>query len=93
MHLRDRGRSESDIDYKRYWERGGYASQNLRPTFKSGREIIGIWGCFCGDEMGPLYVLPKGQNMTAKRYHYVLQRHFIPFYNRMRRKYGNQVVI
>jgi hypothetical protein len=49
-----------------------YADKNLRPTFKSGRTTIRIWSCFCGDEIGPLYILPEGENMTAKRYKYVL---------------------
>lgn len=70
-----------------------YADRNLRPTFKSGRTTVGAWSCFCGDEMGPLYMLPEGENMTAKRYKYVLQRYFIPFYERMRAKYGNEVVM
>jgi hypothetical protein len=34
-----------------------YATKNLRPTFKSERTIVGVWSCFCGDEMGPLYML------------------------------------
>lgn len=66
-----------------------YAKQNLKPIFKSGSEFISIWGCFCGDKIRLIYVLPKGQNMNLKRYKYVLQRLFIPFYNRMREKYGN----
>ncbi len=70
-----------------------YATKNLRPTFKSGRTTVGVWSCFCGDEMGPLYMLPEGENMTAKRYKYVLQRLFIPFYKRMRAKYGDEVVM
>jgi transposase len=70
-----------------------YASKNLRPTFKSRRTTVGVWSCFCGDEMGPLYMLPEGEHMTAKRYKYVLQRLFIPFYNEMRRKYGDKVVM
>jgi len=70
-----------------------YADKNLRPTFKSGRTTVGVWSCFCGDEMGPLYMLPEGENMTAKRYKWVLQRLFIPFYEEMRRKYGDKVVM
>jgi hypothetical protein len=70
-----------------------YAEKNLRPTFKSGRTIVGVWSCFCGDEIGLLYMLPQGENMTAKRYKYVLQRLFIPFYSRMREKYGDEVVM
>jgi transposase len=70
-----------------------YADKNLRPTFKSGRTTMGIWSCFCGDEMGPLYMLPEGENMIAKRYKYVLQKLFIPFYEEMRAKYGDEVVM
>jgi hypothetical protein len=43
--------------------------------------------------MGLLYMLPEGENMTAKQYKWVLQQLFIPFYERMRRKYGNEVVM
>lgn len=70
-----------------------YAEKNLRPTFKSGQATVGVWSCFCGDEMGPLCMLPEGEIMTAKRYKWVLQKHFIPFYERMRRKYGDEVVM
>jgi hypothetical protein len=30
---------------------------------------VGIWTCFCGDEMGPLVILPKEGTMTTKRCH------------------------
>jgi transposase len=70
-----------------------YADKNLRPTFKSGRTTVGVWSCFCGDEMGPLYILPEGENMTAKRYKWICQTLFVPFYNRMRCKYGDDVVM
>jgi len=70
-----------------------YTDKNLRPTFKSGRTTVGVWSYFCGDEMGPLYMLPEGKTMIAKQYKWALQKHFIPFYERMRRKYGNKVVI
>ena len=54
---------------------------------------MGVWSCFGGDKMGRLYMLPEGENITAKRYKYVLQRLFIPFYERMRAKYSNEVVM
>jgi hypothetical protein len=38
-------------------------------------------------------MLPEGENMIAKRYKYVLQQLFIPFYERMRAKYGDKVVM
>jgi len=49
-----------------------YAEKNLKLTFKSGRTSVGIWSCFCGDEMGPLYMLLEGEKIIAKRYKYVL---------------------
>ena len=49
-----------------------YIDKNLRPTFKSRRTTIGVWSCFYGDEIGPLYMLPEGENITAKRYKWVL---------------------
>jgi hypothetical protein len=49
-----------------------YVEKNLRPTFKSGRTSIGVWSYFCGDEIGPLYMLLEGETITAKRYKYVL---------------------
>jgi transposase len=71
-----------------------YLPKNLKPTFKSGRTTISVWGCFMGNERGPLIVLPKGQNMNQQLYtDLVLKPHFIPFYKKMVRKYGSQVVI
>jgi hypothetical protein len=49
-----------------------YVTKNFRPIFKSGRTTVGVWSCFYGDEIGPLYMLPQGENMIAKRYKYVL---------------------
>jgi hypothetical protein len=54
---------------------------------------VGVWSCYCGDEIGPLYMLPEGEHITAKQYKYVLQRLFILFYDKMRRKYSNEVVM
>jgi len=70
-----------------------YRDKNLRPSFKSGRVTVGVWACFCGDEVGPIYIVPPKKSMDSKRYHWVLQRYFIPFYNRMRAKYGDEVTM
>jgi hypothetical protein len=43
--------------------------------------------------MGPLYMLSEGEYIIAKQYKYILQRLFIPFYNKIRSKYSNKVVI
>ena len=70
-----------------------FQERNLRPTFKSGRTKVGVWSCFCGDNMGPLVIIPKGGTMTALRYIDVLKKHFIPFYRRMVSIYGPEVVM
>ncbi len=69
-----------------------YADKNLRPTFKSRRKSVGAWACFCGDELGALYILPKGENMNMYRYKRVLQTHLVLFHNKIVRKYGDEVV-
>ena len=66
-----------------------FQDQHLKPTFKSGRTLISMWGCFMGSERGPLVVLPKGQRMNQHLYtELVLKPHFIPFYHKMVAKYG-----
>ena len=67
--------------------------KNLKPSFKSSRTSIGVWSCYCGDEMGPLVIIEKGGKMTAKRYLETIKKHFLPFYRRMVRKYGPEVVM
>ena len=37
-----------------------FLDKNLKPSFKSGRTSIGVWSCYCGDEMGPLVIIEKG---------------------------------
>jgi hypothetical protein len=97
--LSDEVTFEIGEDLRGFWVTRGegreeeYAEKNPRPTFKSRRTTVGVWSCFCRDEIGPLYMLPKGENMTAKRYKWVLQRLFIPFYKRMRVKYSDEVVM
>jgi hypothetical protein len=64
-----------------------YLEKNLKLTFKSGRTAVGAWSYFCGDEIGPLVIIPKRGTMAAARYLEMVKKHFIPFYRRMRRKY------
>ena len=70
-----------------------YLEKNLKPSFKSGRTTVGVWSCFCGNEMGPLVILEKGETMTAQRYLETVKKYFIPFYRRVRKKYGPEVVM
>ena len=70
-----------------------YKLKNLRPTFKSGRTAVGVWTCYCRDEIRPLVIIPKGGTIIATRYLATLKKHFILFYRRMRQKYGPEVVM
>ena len=57
-----------------------HLDKNLKLSFKSGRTSVGVWSCYCGDEMGPLVIIEKGGRMTAKRYLETVKKHFLPFY-------------
>ncbi len=85
--------ADSSIFYVTRGPREEYLDKNLKPSFKSGRMSVGVWSCYCGEEMGPLVIIEKGGRMTAKRYIETLKKHFIPFYKRMRQKYGPDVVM
>ena len=49
-----------------------WLEKNLKPSFKSGQQAIGVWSCFYGPYIGPLVIIPKGGTMTAARYKEVL---------------------
>ena len=71
-----------------------YLEKNLKPSFKSGRTAVGVWGCFMDTILGPLVIIPKGARMNQTRYtEEILKPHFVPFYRKMRRKYGKEVVM
>lgn len=42
-----------------------WLERNLKPTFKSRRKYISVWGCFCRQEIGLIIILEKGLKMTA----------------------------
>jgi len=58
-----------------------FLDKNLKPSFKSSYILVGVWSCYCGDEMGPLVIIEKGGRITAKHYLETLKKHFIPFYH------------
>ncbi len=68
-----------------------YLDKNLQTALRS--RAVGVWSCYCRNEMGPLVIIIKRGTMTAKRYLKTVKKHFIPFYKRMKRKHGNDVVI
>ena len=38
-----------------------FLDKNLKPSFKSGYILVGVWSCYCGDEIGPLVIIEKGE--------------------------------
>jgi transposase len=58
-----------------------YESKYLKPTFKSGRSSVGVWGCISLNFKGPLVIIPRGQKMNQHRYlNEVMIPHGIPFF-------------
>jgi hypothetical protein len=70
-----------------------WLEKNLQPSFKSGRTSVGVWSCYCGDEIGPLVIIEKGGTMTAARYLETVKKYYLPFIRRMKAKYGRDVVM
>jgi hypothetical protein len=58
-----------------------YLDKNLKPSFKSGRTLVGVWSYYYRDKMGPLVIIKKGGRITVKRYLETLKKHFILFYH------------
>jgi hypothetical protein len=55
-----------------------YHSDCLKPSFKSKRVSIMVWGCFAGSQMGQLVAYPKG-GITAVEYINTLRQSLLPF--------------
>jgi hypothetical protein len=84
---------DNNVFYVTRGENEEWETKNLRPTFKSGRTAVGVWTCFCREDIGPLVIIPKGGTITAKRYIEVCKKYFILFYRRIVYKYGPEVVM
>jgi transposase len=66
-----------------------YHPDCLQPTFKNGRTKVGVWGCFCGPNRGPIVILPQGTRLNRLEYtDQIFIPHFLPFYQKMRAQYG-----
>jgi transposase len=61
------------------WRKPGerYNLDCLRPTFKSGRKSVMIWGCFVGNRLGPLVFCDGSINSDA--YIEILEQNLIGF--------------
>ena len=94
----DKSTFELGFDGRTVWitraPREEFLEKNLKPSFKSGRTSVGVWGCFMGKHLGPLVILEKGARMNQHKYfEEVLKPYFIPFYKKMVSKYRKEVVI
>jgi hypothetical protein len=90
----DESTFEIGIDTRPPWVRRkkgtAYESRYLKPTFKSGRSSVGIWGCISLFKKGPLVVLAKEARMNSKRYiQEVLYPNAVPFYDQIVEEHGD----
>ncbi len=61
--------------------------QCLRPTFKSGRKSVMVWGCFLRGNLGPLVILSRG-SINGKNYMKILEEYFFDFWQTMSEEMG-----
>lgn len=66
-----------------------YLPQHLKPSFKSGRTSVSVWGAISYDCKGPLVFLPKGERLTAAGYITgILNQQGLQFYEEVTEKHG-----
>lgn len=67
-------------------------SRYLKPTFKSGRSTIGIWGAITLGSKGPVHFLQKEARMNSDIYiNQVLKELGLPFFERCIREKGDMI--
>lgn len=60
-----------------------FEARYLKPTFKSGRSTIGIWGGITLKKKGPMLILTKGRRMNSEIYiNEVLEPIGLPFFKK-----------
>jgi hypothetical protein len=86
-------REDRNIFYVTQDPTEAFLDKNLQLSFKSRRTSVSVWSYYCRDEIGPLVLIQKGSQITAKRYLKTVKKHFILFYKRMVQKYSLDVVM
>jgi transposase len=80
------------------WRQPGerYNAECLTPSFKSGRNSVMAWGCFIGENKGPLVFCDeykeKKEKISAKTYLKILENNLVPFHSAMRGTIGKNMV-
>lgn len=92
----DESTFELGIDTTPPWVRRkhgtAYESKNLKPTFKSGRSAVGIWGAISTNFKSDLLILPAGVRMNSERYiGLVLNEKAHPFYEKVMEAHGEAI--
>jgi hypothetical protein len=92
----DESTFEIGLDIRPAWVRRrkgeAYESKHIKPSFKSGRSSVGIWGIVSLKEKGSMVILRKGKRMNGITYqNQVLIPHVAPFMDRLTELYGDAV--
>ena len=92
----DESTFEIGIDSRPPWvrrKRGqAYESRNLKPTFKSGRSAVGIWGAISMNFKSELLIVPRGARMNSQKYiGLVLNEKAHPFYQKVMEEHGDAI--
>jgi transposase len=80
------------------WRQTGerYNTECLTPSFKSGRQSVMAWGCFIGENKGPLVFCDeykeKKEKITVKTYLKILEANLTPFYSALQPIAGRNLV-
>jgi hypothetical protein len=94
----DESAFEIGYDGRQFWITKGVGEENLwknlKLSFKSVRTTVGVGRGFIGKEKGPLVILKKGERMNQVKYtEGVWNPVFVPFYKKMKQRYGSNVII
>ena len=72
------------------WRRVGekYFKKGLKPSFKSGRQSLMIWGCMANGKLGPLILMPKEERTGVDYVRLVLSGPLWDFYSDLTEERG-----
>jgi DDE superfamily endonuclease len=95
VEFSDEATFELGIDTRPPWVRRpvgeAFESNYLKPTFKSGRLSVGIWGAISLNFKSKLHILKKGVRMNSVQYSHVLSEGALPLYEKISQRHGDAV--
>ena len=77
------------------WRRPGekYLEKCIKPSFKSGRQSLMIWGCMANGKLGPLILMPKEERTGVDYVRLVLSGPLWDFYSDLMEERGQVAVM